>query len=119
VGTTLSLVVPSGHLTLGNLLGAIRSWSGEQRGAGTLYGVADLHALTVEHDPAAVRRLTMEQVALLIAAGLDPDRCTIFVQSQVPQHSELHWLLEATAYDGELRRMIQYKEKAAKQAAVR
>jgi tryptophanyl-tRNA synthetase len=119
VGTTLSLVVPSGHLTLGNLLGAIRNWSGEQRGAGTLYGVADLHALTVEHDPAAVRRLTMEQVALLIAAGLDPDRCTIFVQSQVPQHSELHWLLEATAYDGELRRMIQYKEKAAKQAAVR
>lgn len=119
MGRTLSLVVPSGHLTLGNLLGAIRHWTGEQRGTDTLYGVADLHALTVEHDPAAVRRRTMEQVALLIAAGLDPARCTIFVQSQVPNHCELHWLLEATAYDGELRRMIQYKEKSAKQGAVR
>lgn len=116
---TLSLVVPSGHLTLGNLLGSIRRWTGEQRGAATLYGVADLHALTVEHDPAAVRALTAEQVGLLIAAGLDPDRCTIFVQSHVPIHCELHWLLEAMAYDGELRRMIQYKEKSAKQAAVR
>lgn len=115
----LSLVVPSGHLTLGNLLGSIRRWTSEQRGADTLYGVADLHALTVEHDPAAVRALTVEQVALLIAAGLDPDRCTVFVQSHVPAHCELHWLLEATAYDGELRRMIQYKEKSAKQAAVR
>jgi len=72
-------------------------------------------------DPAwaALRALTLEQVALLVAAGLDPHRCTIFVQSQVPAHTELHWLLEATAYDGELRRMIQYKEKAAKQQSVR
>ncbi len=75
-----------------------------------MYGVADLHALTVEHDPAAVRAATVEQVALLIAAGLDPERCVIFVQSHVATHCELHWLLEATAYDGELRRMIQYKE---------
>ena len=116
---TLSLVVPSGHLTLGNLLGAMRRWTVEQRDAETLYGVADLHALTTEHDPAALRALAMEQVALLIAAGLEPDRCTIFVQSHVPAHCELHWLLEATAYDGELRRMVQYKEKSAKQAAVR
>ena len=116
---TLSLTVPSGHLTLGNLLGAIRQWAGDQRGADSLYGVADLHALTTEHDPAAVRALTLEQLGLLLAAGLDPGRCTIFVQSQVPAHTELHWLLEATAYDGELRRMVQYKEKAAKQASVR
>lgn len=116
---TLSLVVPSGDLTLGNLLGSIRHWTGDQRGPDSLYGVADLHALTTEHDPATLCALTARQVAVLIAAGLDPGRCTIFVQSHVPHHSELHWLLEATAYDGELRRMIQYKEKAARQATVR
>jgi tryptophanyl-tRNA synthetase len=116
---TLSLVVPSGHLTLGNLLGAIRQWAEDQRGSESLYGIADLHALTTEHDPATVRALTLEQLALLVAAGVDADRCTIFVQSQVPAHAELHWLLEATAYDGELRRMVQYKEKAAKQQSVR
>lgn len=116
---TLSLVVPSGHLTLGNLLGAIRQWADGQRGNDSLYGIADLHALTTEHDPATVRALTLEQLALLVAAGLDADRCTIFVQSQVPAHAELHWLLEASAYDGELRRMVQYKEKAARQQSVR
>jgi tryptophanyl-tRNA synthetase len=116
---SLSLIVPSGHLTLGNLLGAIRQWAADQRGTDSLYGVADLHALTTEHDPAAVREFTLEQLALLIAAGLDPGRCTIFVQSHVPAHAQLHWLLEATAYDGELRRMIQYKEKSAKHRSVR
>ena len=116
---SLSLTVPSGHLTLGNLLGAIRQWVADQRGRDSLYGVADLHALTTEHDPASVRAITREQLALLVAAGLDPERCTIFVQSQVPGHAQLHWLLEATAYDGELRRMIQYKEKSAKQQSVR
>jgi tryptophanyl-tRNA synthetase len=116
---TLSLVVPSGHLTLGNLLGSIQRWTREQHGGDSLYGVADLHALTVEHDPRIVRAMTVEQVGLLIAAGLDPERCTLFVQSHVPTHCELHWLLEATAYDGELRRMIQYREKSAKQTAVR
>jgi tryptophanyl-tRNA synthetase len=116
---TLSLVVPSGHLTLGNLLGAIGHWAADQRGADTLYGVADLHALTTEHDPAAVRAATLEQLGLLLAAGLDADRSTVFVQSHVPAHAELTWLLEATAYDGELRRMIQYKEKAGKQQSVR
>jgi len=116
---TLSLAVPSGHLTLGNLLGAIRQWVPDQRGRDTLYGIADLHALTADHDPRLVRAVTLEQFALLIAAGLDPARCTLFVQSHVPAHAELHWLLEATAYDGELRRMVQYKEKAAKQRSVR
>jgi tryptophanyl-tRNA synthetase len=116
---TLSLAVPSGHLTLGNLLGAIRHWASDQRGTDTLYGIADLHALTTDHDPDLVRVLTLEFIALLIAAGLDPDRCTLFVQSHIPAHAELHWLLEATAYDGELRRMVQYKEKAAKQQSVR
>jgi tryptophanyl-tRNA synthetase len=116
---TLSLTVPSGHLTLGNLLGAIRQWVAYQQGIDSLYGIADMHALTTEHDPVTVQELTLEQLALLVAAGLDTDRCTIFVQSHVPAHAELHWLLEATAYDGELRRMVQYKEKAAKQQSVR
>ena len=116
---TLSLVVPSGHLTLGNLLGAIQHWAADQRGPDTLYGVADMHALTTPHDPAAVRAATVEQATLLLAAGLDPDRCTVFVQSHVPAHAELLWLLEATAYDGELRRMIQYKEKSARHESVR
>jgi tryptophanyl-tRNA synthetase len=116
---TLSLVVPSGRLTLGNLLGAIQHWVADQRGADTLYGIADMHALTTPHDPAAVWTATLEQAGLLLAAGLDPARCTVFVQSHVPAHAELLWLLEATAYDGELRRMIQYKEKSARHPSVR
>jgi tryptophanyl-tRNA synthetase len=116
---TLSLVVPSGHLTLGNLLGAIQHWVADQRGRDTLYGVADMHALTTPHDPAAVRAATLEQATLLLAAGLDPARCVVFVQSHVPAHAELTWLLEATAHDGELRRMIQYKEKSARSESVR
>ena len=116
---TLSLVVPSGRLTLGNLLGAIQHWVADQRGADTLYGIADMHALTTPHDPAAVWTATLEQAGLLLAAGLDPGRCTVFVQSHVPAHAELLWLLEATAYDGELRRMIQYKEKSARHPSVR
>ncbi len=116
---TLSLVVPSGSLTLGNLLGAIQHWVADQRGADTLYGIADLHALTTPREPALVRAQTLEQAALLLAAGLDPARCTVFVQSSVPAHAELLWLLEATAHDGELRRMIQYKQKSAGQNSVR
>ena len=117
---SLSLVVPSGHLTLGNYLGAIRHWViGQHDKSVGLFGVADLHALTVEHDPAEVARLTREQAATLLAAGIDPARSIVFVQSHVPAHTELHWLLEATAHDGELRRMIQYKEKSTRQQSVR
>jgi tryptophanyl-tRNA synthetase len=116
---TLSFVVPSGSLTLGNMLGAIQQWVTDQRGEDSLFGVADLHALTLPHDPADVRARTREQAAVLLAAGLDPARCVLFVQSHVPAHTQLHWLLEATAYDGELRRMIQYKQKAAAEATIR
>lgn len=116
---TLSLVVPSGHLTLGNLLGAIRQWVADQRGDETIYGIADMHALTIEHDPSTLRALTREQLGVLLAAGLDPERCLLFLQSRVSAHAELHWLLEATAHDGELRRMIQFKQKSATQPSVR
>ncbi|MDN3297712.1 tryptophan--tRNA ligase [Streptomyces ficellus] len=107
-------VKPTGHLTLGNYLGAVRRWvEVDQHRADALFSVVDLHALTVEHDPARVRRLTRQAATLLLAAGLDPGRCTVFVQSHVDEHARLSYLLECTATDGELRRMIQYKEKAA------
>ncbi|MEU9234993.1 tryptophan--tRNA ligase [Streptomyces subrutilus] len=111
-------VKPTGHLTLGNYLGAVRQWvAAEQAPDEALFCVVDLHALTVGHEPARVRRLSRQAATLLLAAGLDPQRCTLFVQSHVDEHTRLAYLLECTATDGELRRMIQYKEKAAKAQA--
>ncbi|RSS34910.1 tryptophan--tRNA ligase, partial [Streptomyces sp. WAC07061] len=111
-------ITPSGHLTLGNYLGALRQWvAAEHAPSDALFCVVDLHALTTEHDPARVRRLTRQAASLFLAAGLDPRRCTLFVQSHVAEHTRLSYLLECTAADGELRRMIQYREKAAKAAA--
>ncbi|MFE2325053.1 tryptophan--tRNA ligase [Streptomyces sp. NPDC059385] len=111
-------ITPSGHLTLGNYLGAIRQWVAAEQPAGdALFCVVDLHALTTEHDPARVGRLSRQAATLFLAAGLDPQRCTLFVQSHVDEHTRLSYLLECTATDGELRRMIQYREKAAKAEA--
>ncbi|MFJ4781675.1 tryptophan--tRNA ligase [Streptomyces sp. NPDC088762] len=111
-------ITPSGHLTLGNYLGAIRQWvAAEQAPGDALFCVVDLHALTVEHDPARVRRLSRQAATLYLAAGLDPQRCTLFVQSHVGEHTRLAYLLECTATDGEMRRMIQYREKAARAEA--
>ncbi|UNO43925.1 tryptophan--tRNA ligase [Streptomyces sp. MST-110588] len=111
-------VKPTGHLTLGNYLGAVRRWAAEdQHRADALFCVVDLHALTVEHDPARVRRLSRQAATLLLAAGLDPQRCTVFVQSHVDEHTRLAYLMECTASDGEMRRMIQYKEKTASERA--
>ncbi|WP_351231829.1 tryptophan--tRNA ligase [Streptomyces sp. NPDC002133] len=111
-------VKPTGHLTLGNYLGAVRRWvEVDQDRADALFSIVDLHALTVEHDPARVRRLSRQAATLLLAAGLDPERCTVFVQSHVDEHARLSYLLECTASDGEMRRMIQYKEKAARARA--
>ncbi|WP_411114836.1 tryptophan--tRNA ligase [Streptomyces sp. 029-5] len=111
-------IKPTGHLTLGNYLGAVRRWvEVDQHRADALFSVVDLHALTVEHDPARVRRLSRQAATLLLAAGLDPALCTVFVQSHVDEHARLSYLLECTATDGELRRMIQYKEKSARALA--
>ncbi|MFF0275940.1 tryptophan--tRNA ligase [Streptomyces sp. NPDC004330] len=108
-------VKPTGHLTLGNYLGAVRRWvEVDQHRAEALFSVVDLHALTVEHDPARVRRLSRQAATLLLAAGLDPELCTLFVQSHVDEHARLSYLLECTATDGELRRMVQYKEKSVR-----
>ncbi len=108
----LSLLKPTGHLTLGNYLGALRPMAAEQRESVCFYGIADLHALTVPHDPANLRTLVREMQVLLLACGLDPARATLFVQSAVPTHTELGYLLECVARTGELSRMIQFKEKA-------
>ncbi|MEV7993665.1 tryptophan--tRNA ligase [Streptomyces sp. NPDC086077] len=111
-------VKPTGHLTLGNYLGAMRRWAEvDQHRTDALFCIVDLHALTVEHDPARVRRLSRQAATLLLAAGLDPERCTVFVQSHVDEHARLSYLLECVAADGEMRRMIQYKEKAAREQA--
>ncbi|MBO7939593.1 tryptophan--tRNA ligase [Streptomyces antibioticus] len=109
-------IKPTGHLTLGNYLGAMRRWAEvDQHRADAVFCVVDLHALTVEHDPARVRRLSRQAATLLLAAGLDPELCTVFVQSHVDEHARLSYLLECVATDGEMRRMIQYKEKAARE----
>jgi tryptophanyl-tRNA synthetase len=107
----LSLLTPSGHLTLGNYLGALRGMAAAQDHATCFFGIADLHAMTTPHDPAALRSRTREMQALLLACGLDPARSTLFTQSRVPTHTALAYLLECTAFVGELGRMIQYKEK--------
>jgi tryptophanyl-tRNA synthetase len=108
--TTLSLLTPSGHLTLGNLLGALRPMAAHQDDA--FYGLSDLHAMTTAHDPTLLRERTREMATLLLAAGLDG--ATLFLQSRVPAHTELAYLLECTAYTGELNRMIQFKEKSSR-----
>jgi len=108
----LSGITPSGPLTLGNHLGALRRFREHQDDG--FYFVANLHALTTEHDPARLRDLTLSTAALFFAAGLDPERATVFVQSDVPAHVELGYLLESTAHVGELGRMIQFKEKGGR-----
>jgi tryptophanyl-tRNA synthetase len=109
-------VKPTGHLTLGNYLGAMRRWAEvDQHRADALFCIVDLHALTVDHDPARVRRLSRQAATLLLATGLDPALCTVFVQSHVDEHTRLSYVLECVATDGEMRRMIQYKEKAVRE----
>ncbi len=110
---TLSLLTPSGRLTLGNLLGALRPMRDRQaegpRPSDAFYGIADLHAMTTDHDPAVLRERSTELATLLLAAGLT--EATLFRQSRVPAHSQLAYLLECTASTGELNRMVQFKEK--------
>ncbi|MPY80904.1 MAG: tryptophan--tRNA ligase, partial [Actinophytocola sp.] len=111
---------PSGDLHLGNYLAAIRPIvRPADRRKDTVVVISDLHALTLEHDPADVRRRTLEFATLLLAAGVDPDSCLFLVQSHVPEHAELHYLLECTTGYGEAQRMIQFREKTARQQHVR
>jgi tryptophanyl-tRNA synthetase len=110
----LSGIQPTGAVHLGNYLGALRWWVDFQDRYNAYYCVVDLHALTVPGDPAELSHATLTMATLLLAAGLDPGRCTLFVQSHVHEHAELAWLLECTASMGELSRMTQFKDKSGK-----
>lgn len=112
----LSGIQPTGSgFHLGNYLGALRRWVGMQEGFEAFYFIPDLHAITVPHDPAALRRRTFETVAELLAVGVDPARSTLFVQSQVHEHAELAWVLGCITGFGEASRMTQFKDKSARQ----
>jgi tryptophanyl-tRNA synthetase len=115
--TRLSGITPSGHVQLGNYLGAIRRWAANTT-PDDLYFVSDLHAMTAAHNPARLRALTREQLAVLLAAGIDPD--LVFVQSDlIAEHAAMTWILECVCTFGEARRMIQFKQKSAGAESVR
>lgn len=110
-------IQPSGTLTLGNYLGAIRNWKQLEDEYQCIYSVVDLHAITVRQEPAQLRRRCTELMAIYLAAGLNPEKTLIYCQSHVPAHAELAWILGCYTYLGELQRMTQYKDKAQKHAA--
>ena len=112
----LSCIQPTGAPTLGNYLGALRNWVQMQDEFECAFAVADLHALTVRQDPPKFRQQILEMYALLLAIGLDPQKNLVFVQSQMPSHAELSWLLSCCTQFGELSRMTQFKDKSAKHA---
>ena len=114
--TVFSGVQPSGNLTIGNYLGAIKNFSNFSENYKTFYSVVDLHAITVRQVPAELRRRTYETLALYMACGLDETKNTLFVQSHVPAHAELGWILDCYTMFGELSRMTQFKDKSAKNA---
>jgi tryptophanyl-tRNA synthetase len=116
----LSGIQPTaGSFHLGNYLGAVRQWVALQESHDAFYMVVDLHAITVPQDPAELRANTRLAAAQLLAAGLDPDRCTLFVQSHVPEHAQLGWVMNCLTGFGEASRMTQFKDKSAKQGADR
>ncbi|MFF2922920.1 tryptophan--tRNA ligase [Streptomyces celluloflavus] len=116
----LSGIQPTaGSFHLGNYLGAVRQWVALQESHDAFYMVVDLHAITVPQDPAELRQNTRIAVAQLLAAGLDPERCTLFVQSHVPEHAQLGWVMNCVTGFGEASRMTQFKDKSAKQGADR
>ena len=110
----LSGIQPSGDLHLGNYLGAIKNWVDRTEEFDNYYFMADMHTITVRQNPADLRRRTLEQLALYIACGLDPEKNTLFIQSHVHQHAELGWVLQCYTMFGELSRMTQFKDKSAK-----
>lgn len=114
--TIFSGIQPSGELTLGSYLGAIKNWVALSEEYNTYFCIVDMHAITVRQTPADLRRRTTAQLAQYIACGLDPEKNTIFVQSHVPAHAELAWVLNCYTMFGELSRMTQFKDKSAKNA---
>ncbi len=112
----LSCIQPSGMLTLGNYLGALKNWVNMQEEFDCTFAVADLHAITVRQDPAKLRAQIHSTYALLLALGIDPEKHTLFIQSHVPEHACLSWLLSCNTQFGEMSRMTQFKDKSAKHA---
>lgn len=109
---SLSLIQPTSIPTLGNYLGAMKGWPSFQDDFDTVFGIADLHSITVRQDPKKLREQTVQLYALLLSVGLDPEKSILFVQSHVPQHSQLGWLLNCYTMFGELSRMTQFKDKS-------
>lgn len=112
----LSCIQPSGQLTLGNYLGALKNWVPMQDEFDCTYAVADLHAITVRQEPSKLRAQIYNTYAILLAIGLDPNKSTLFIQSHVPEHAQLSWLLSCYTQFGEMARMTQFKDKSAKHA---
>lgn len=112
----LSGIQPSGDLHLGNYLGAIKNWGARAEEFDCYYFMADMHTITVRQTPADLRRRTLTQLAQYIACGLDPEKNTLFIQSHIPAHAELGWVLNCYTMFGELSRMTQFKDKSAKHA---
>ena len=110
----LSCIQPSGLLTLGNYLGALKNWVKMQEEFDCSFAVADLHSITVRQEPAKLRSQIYSTYALLLALGIDPDKNTVFIQSHVPEHSQLNWLLSCYTQFGEMSRMTQFKDKSQK-----
>ncbi|XKM13703.1 tryptophan--tRNA ligase [Orbaceae bacterium ac157xtp] len=107
---------PSGELSLGNYMGALKNWVALQNEYDCIYCIVNQHAITVRQDPNQLRKATLDTLALYLACGIDPNKSTIFVQSHVPCHSELGWVLNCYTYFGELSRMTQFKDKSARHA---
>jgi len=114
VTRVLSCIQPTGEVQLGNYLGALRNWVTGQHESEVFHGIVDLHALTVTERPDVVGDATIKLAAMLFAVGLDPEVATVFVQSHIPEHSQLAWVMECTLSYGELSRMTQFKDKTAK-----
>lgn len=112
----LSGAQPSGELTIGNYMGALRQWVAMQDSHDCLYCVVDLHAITVRQDPVKLKAACLDTLALYLACGVDPKKSTVFIQSQVPQHTQLGWALNCYTQMGELSRMTQFKDKSQKHA---
>lgn len=107
-------VQPSGELTIGNYLGALRNWVKMQDDYDCVYCIVDQHAITVRQDPESLRKATLDVLALYLACGIDPNKSTIFIQSHVPEHAQLAWVLNCYTYFGEMGRMTQFKDKSAR-----
>ncbi len=111
-----SAVQPTNSLTIGNYLGAVKNFVALQNDYNCFYAIANMHAITVRQNPAELRRRTLELAALYIACGIDPEKCVLYVQSHVPAHAELCWILNTFTYVGEMERMTQFKDKSRKHA---